>query len=179
MWIPAKPKTFSQPNRVHGFIEFCTTMCRNNAVCVMKGPVRTNVGMSSQTIFISTLSLILNSDKDPRSHKDFISSDDLFSELLIDHLVWTHCVKVKHTHGCSPRQSCDHIGHQSKDWTARDVNQNSVRTYQDKLYWDKQVHPSMKINMVHRTANQTNTTFPTSSFIINMFCWLITQLSSY
>lgn len=93
-------------------------------------PVRTNVGMSSQTIFISTLSLILNSDKDPRSHKDFISSDDLFSELLIDHLVWTHCVKVKHTHGCSPRQSCDHIGHQSKDWTARDVNQNSVRTYQ-------------------------------------------------
>lgn len=130
MWIPAKPKTFSQPNGVHGFIEFCTTMCRNNAVCVMKGPVSTNVGMSSQTIFISTLSLILNSDKDPRSHKDFISSDDLFSELLIDHLVWTHCVKVKHTHGCSPRQSCDHIGHQSKDWTARDVNQNSVRTYQ-------------------------------------------------
>lgn len=97
MWIPAKPKTFSQPNGVHGFIEFCTTMCRNNAVCVMKGPVRTNVGMSSQTIFISTLSLILNSDKDRRSHKDFISSDDLFSELLIDSCLDSLCQSETHT----------------------------------------------------------------------------------
>lgn len=156
-------------------------MCRNNAVCVMKGPVSTNVGMSSQTIFISILSFTLNSDKDPRSHKDFNSSYDLFSELLIDRLVWTHCVKVKHTHGCSPRHHVTTSAISQKIKLLRTWIRTQVNTSSTETNWFTQVWKLIwctKDN-VQDWKKQTNTTFPTFSFISNMFCWLITQLSSY